>query len=128
MRGIDLSGRPERGQTCSCERQQDSSVGQALHVNNGKTLNDKIRAADKEYDAANHAPILIYPNPLNPARYVVLNSGFTYRDYDYLNNARQVPKLPDWAIIDLRTPPNARWTGKVADAGFFDESWQFSNQ
>ena len=37
-------GRPERSQTCSCERQQDSRVGQALHVNNGKTLNDKIRA------------------------------------------------------------------------------------
>jgi hypothetical protein len=37
-------GRPERTQTCSCERQQDSSVGQALHLNNGKTLNDKLRA------------------------------------------------------------------------------------
>jgi hypothetical protein len=37
-------GRPERMQTCSCERQQDSSVGQALHLNNGQTLNDKLRA------------------------------------------------------------------------------------
>jgi hypothetical protein len=41
---LDAFGRPERAQTCSCERQQDSSVGQALHLNNGKTLNDKIRA------------------------------------------------------------------------------------
>ncbi len=41
---LDAFGRPERSQTCACERQQDSSVGQALHVNNGKTLNDKIRA------------------------------------------------------------------------------------
>ncbi len=39
------------GQTCSCERQQDSSVGQALHVNNGKTLNDKIRAPDSRVAA-----------------------------------------------------------------------------
>jgi hypothetical protein len=38
--------------------------------------------------------ILIYPNPLNPKKYVVLNSGFTFREYDYLNNARQVAKLP----------------------------------
>ena len=74
--------------------------------------------------AAHHAPILIYPNPLNPKRYVVLNSGFTFREYDYLNNARQVPKLPDWAIVDLRTPPNSRWPGKIAAADFFDESWQ----
>ena len=31
-------------------------------------------------DAAHHVPILIYPNPLNPQRYVVLNSGFTFRE------------------------------------------------
>jgi hypothetical protein len=43
-RFLDSFGRPERGQTCSCERQQDSSVGQALHLNNGQTLNDKLRA------------------------------------------------------------------------------------
>ena len=49
-------------------------------------------------------PILIFPNPLNPERYVVLNSGFTFREYDYLNNARQVPKLPDWAVVDVTTP------------------------
>jgi hypothetical protein len=41
---LDAFGRPDRTQTCSCERQQDSSVGQALHLNNGQTLNDKLRA------------------------------------------------------------------------------------
>jgi hypothetical protein len=41
---LDAFGRPERSQTCSCERQQDSSVGQALHLNNGRTLNDKLKA------------------------------------------------------------------------------------
>jgi hypothetical protein len=40
---LDAFGRPERGQTCSCERQSESSVTQALHLNNGKTLNDKLR-------------------------------------------------------------------------------------
>jgi hypothetical protein len=42
-RFLDAFGRPERAQTCSCERDQGSSVGQALHVNNGRTLNDKLR-------------------------------------------------------------------------------------
>jgi hypothetical protein len=42
-RFLDAFGRPERQQTCSCERQQDSSVTQALHLNNGQTLNDKLR-------------------------------------------------------------------------------------
>jgi hypothetical protein len=45
-RFLDAFGRPERAQTCSCERSGDSSVGQALHLNNGKTLNDKLRAKE----------------------------------------------------------------------------------
>jgi hypothetical protein len=40
---LDAFGRPERGQTCACERQQEASVTQALHLNNGQTLNDKLR-------------------------------------------------------------------------------------
>jgi hypothetical protein len=68
--------------------------------------------------------LCIYPNPLNPKKYVVLNSGFTYREYAYLNNARQVPMLPDYAIVDVSTPPNSRFPGKVVRAGFFDEKWQ----
>jgi len=76
------------------------------------------------YDAAHHAPILIFPNPLNPKRYVVLNSGVTFREQALLNNSDQTPKLPDWAIVDLRTPPGPKWPGLVVDAGFFDEQWQ----
>jgi len=41
---LDSFGRPERSQPCSCERQQDATVGQALHLNNGKTLNEQLRA------------------------------------------------------------------------------------
>jgi hypothetical protein len=47
---LDSFGRPERVQTCSCERQEDSSVRQALHLNNGKTLNDKLRARDSRVE------------------------------------------------------------------------------
>ena len=45
-RFLDAFGRPERAQTCSCERSQDASVGQALHLNNGQTLNGKLRHKD----------------------------------------------------------------------------------
>jgi len=76
------------------------------------------------YDPATHVPVLVYPNPLNPKKYVVLNSGFTFREYDYLNNARQVSKLPDYAVIDVTTPPNSRYPGKVIRAGFFGEKWE----
>lgn len=73
---------------------------------------------------ASQVPILIYPNPLNPERYVVLNSGFTFRESDYLTNSRQVPRLPDWAVIDITTPPDGKQPGRIVDAGFFDERWK----
>lgn len=76
------------------------------------------------YEAAHHAPVLIFPNPLNPQRYIVLNSGIDLRADGYGNNALQTPKLPDWAIIDLRESPGPRWPGRVADAGFFNEEWK----
>ena len=87
---------------------------------------EAIAAGERTFPAEDHALIAIYPNPLNPARYVVLNSGFTYREYDDLNNARQVPRLPDWAIVDLKTPPDARFPGKVVAADFFGESWELT--
>ncbi len=42
-RFLDAFGRADRLQVCSCERTVDSSVTQALHLNNGVTLNDKLR-------------------------------------------------------------------------------------
>lgn len=85
---------------------------------------NRIVVGNETFATDTHAPILIFPNPLNPTRYVVMNSGFTFRDYDYLNNARQTPKLPDWAIIDLRQAPNARTPGGISAAGFFGERWE----
>jgi hypothetical protein len=85
---------------------------------------EQIKLREETFTADHHVPVLIYPNPLNPKRYVVLNSGFTFREYDYLNNARQVPKLPDFAVVDVNTPPSPRLPGKVVTAGFFDEEWK----
>ena len=76
------------------------------------------------FDSASHVPVLIYPNPLNPKKYIVLNSGFTFREYDYLNNARQTPKLPDYAIIDVMQSATSRVPGGVVAAGFFGERWE----
>jgi len=85
---------------------------------------DSLTVKGQKYSGATHYPALIYPNPLNEKKYVVLNSGFTFREFDNLNNARQISKLPDWAVIDVTTPANGRYPGKVAAAGFFDEKWQ----
>ena len=83
-----------------------------------------IKVGARTFAAADHVPVLIFPNPLNPQRYVVLNSGFTYREYDYLSNARQVPKLPDYAIVNVTAPVTSQAPGAIAAAGFFGEHWE----
>jgi pimeloyl-ACP methyl ester carboxylesterase len=74
--------------------------------------------------ATDAVPVLIYPNPLSPGRYVVLNSGFTYRDYAYLNNARQIPMLPDWALVSVKEGRGSQRPGRILAEGFFDERWR----
>lgn len=80
-----------------------------------------VVAGAERFAAATHAPIPIHPNPLSPKKYVVLNSGFRFREFDYLNSARQIPKLPDDAVVDTSPPPNEPYPGKIVTAGFFDE-------
>ncbi len=84
----------------------------------------EIRVGEQSYPAANHALVMVYPNPLNPKRYIVINSGFTYREFAYLNNARQIPMLPDWAVVDISSGANTQMPGKIAAADFFNELWQ----
>ncbi len=57
-------------------------------------------------------------NPLNPDRYVVVNSGHTFAAWDG-TNARQTPRLPDWAVWVLDGGG-----ARVARAGFFGEDWK----
>ncbi len=86
---------------------------------------DGIDANGQKFDAATHVPVMIYPNPLNASKYVVLNSGPTFREDDDRTNSLQNPKLPDWAILDITSQPTAHAAGKVMAAGFFDVHWRF---
>ena len=87
-----------------------------------------VEFGGKKY-GPNSAPLLIFPNPLNPQKYVVLNSGFTFnRAAASGTNSQQTPKLPDWAIVDTSVPPDDKFPGKIEDAGFFDEQWKFTTE
>jgi hypothetical protein len=79
----------------------------------------KFTIAGTTYSFNDHVPILIYPNPLNPKHYIVLNSGFTFADEASTSNALQIPKLPDYAVLNIKTH-------EVESAGFFDEDWQYA--
>ena len=87
---------------------------------------DTITLAGKTFSARDHMPVLIFPNPENPQRYIVLNIGFTFSRADRDgSNSQQYPHLPDYAILriapDAYTDDRAKCTEM---AGFFDEKWQ----
>ncbi len=86
---------------------------------------EKIHANGKTYSAKANIPVLIYPNPLNPERYVVLNSGYTFQENTHKSNSRHIPLLPDWAILKLKHPKTATMSQRVEAAGFFSEKWRW---
>ena len=85
---------------------------------------ESLMIKGEQYDATSHVPVLIYPNPLNTEKYIVLNSGPTHREGHDRTNSLQNPKLPDWSVIDLSVAPNDQVPGKVIEAGFFNEAWK----
>jgi poly(3-hydroxybutyrate) depolymerase len=93
-----------------------------------KWSKDNITIRKEIYPAKDHGLIMIYPNPLNQKHYIVLNSGFTFREDSYLNNSKQIPMLPDWAVVDLNTPPDFVRPGKIENAGFFGERWEMKKE
>jgi predicted peptidase len=83
-----------------------------------------VRLAGKSFAADKFVPVLIFPNPLNPRKYIVLNSGFTFCESGRSSNALQIPKLPDYAVLDMSVPRTRRYPDGVALVGFFNEQWQ----
>lgn len=84
-----------------------------------------LRIGGSEYAVGENVPVLVFPNPLNPEKYVVINSGMTYAHWGAQSNSRQTPKLPDWAVLNVSVAAPERLQGKgVAAAGFFDERWR----
>jgi dienelactone hydrolase len=82
-----------------------------------------------KWNGDRYVPALIFSyREANKPRYIVLNSGLTFREGHDRTNSLQNPKLPDWAVIDMSQPPDAFSPGRIHDAGFFDGQWQLKNQ
>ena len=75
--------------------------------------------AGATYTAGDHAPVLIAPNPLNPQRYVVINSGHTFGAREFTGtNALLYPHLGDHAVFQT----DGR-NATLKASGYFDEGW-----
>jgi hypothetical protein len=78
----------------------------------------EITVGGQKFSTADHAVVLIYPNPLNPQKYVVLNTGQTFSANRITSGTEAVffPRLGDYAVLTTG--------GETKVAGFFDESWR----
>ncbi len=86
-----------------------------------KWTKDSIIVGDKTYSAADHVPVLIYPNPLNPKRYVVLNTGLIAAGGGGGNAAQG---YGDFAILQVSKGADGKVADQVAQGGLFDEAWK----
>lgn len=79
---------------------------------------EQITLQGRTFAASSHLPVLVFPNPLNPARYVVLNSGHSFSEDDWRGtNANLYPHIGDYAIVDVNRH-------EVVYSGFFDDHWK----
>ncbi len=79
----------------------------------------ELKLAHATYTPADHVPVLIAPNPMNPSRYVVLNSGHTFGAAEFAGtNALLFPHLGDYAVFQT----DGR-NATVKASGDFDEGW-----
>lgn len=86
---------------------------------------DTIGLGHTTASSAEHLPVFIQPNPLNPAKYVVLNSGHTFHaDAFRGSNALLFPRLGDYAILKLTPTAKDPLATEVVTAGLFDEFWK----
>jgi predicted acyl esterase/pimeloyl-ACP methyl ester carboxylesterase len=88
---------------------------------------DEVTLGKERYPAADHAAVLIHPNPLAEGRYVVLNSGHSFHEKELASlNYLLFPRLGDWAVLKVGTDPTNPGAPleTVLRAGFFDEQWK----
>lgn len=87
---------------------------------------EAITVNGETYSTKNHGVSLIYPNPLNFDRYVVINSGYTMHEQDFkASNSYLFPKLGDIAVIKFSGESSGeRLKEEVVWAGIFDGDWE----
>jgi hypothetical protein len=81
---------------------------------------ETVALGSRSFPAAETVPALIYPSPLGPDRYVVINSGLTAAWADWAGDF-PTPRYGDFAMFKVTEGSD---DPEVAHAGLFDESWK----
>jgi hypothetical protein len=81
---------------------------------------ETVSVGAQSFPANENFPALIYPNPLHPSKYVVINTGMTVSDADY-NGDYGMPQWGDYAVVKVKAGSDVP---DLDVAGLFDENWQ----
>ncbi len=83
-----------------------------------------------DYDPNLHGLSLVYPNPLNPQRYVVINSGHTMHEKDFKSsNSWLFPRLGDIAVQRFTLDETgSNYVEETEFADVFDSRWQLPSR
>jgi hypothetical protein len=86
---------------------------------------ETIKVGDQEWSAKDHGLSLIFPNPLNWSKYIVLNSGHTFHDKDFRSsNAWLFPRLGDIAVQKITPQKDGSFQEETVWSDVFGERWQ----
>jgi hypothetical protein len=85
---------------------------------------DNLTLGARSFSAATHAPVLVYPNPSSPGRYVVVNGILPERAIRRSRSTTVMsmePPIGDYAVVEVSG--GAKRRDALALGGFFNESW-----
>jgi len=90
-----------------------------------KWTKDGIAVQGTRYDADTHGLSLIFPNPLNPRRYIVINSGHTFHEKDFrASNSWLFPRLGDIAVQKFQRQSDDSYEETIMWAALFNGGWR----
>ncbi len=84
-----------------------------------------LSAGNKTFTNEDIGMAMVFPNPLNPNRYVVIVGGASAGSMEIASRLR-LNELPDYVIFDNRALSGEKL--QFVDGGFFDKFWRLSNE
>lgn len=88
----------------------------------------EISFAGSSYNTDRHVVPMIFPNPLNPRRYVVLNSGHTFHEKEFrASNAQLYPRLGDAGVVRFKPDEKGAFVEEVVTGEIFTTAWEFED-
>jgi dienelactone hydrolase len=103
----------------------NSVIAQVVkNIHGVKWTKEGLEVNGQKYDPATHGLSLIYPNPMNPRKYIVINSGHTFHAEDFKkSNAWIFPRLGDIAVQKFERTDTG-YNESIVWAEIFNGGWR----